>query len=283
MTLYPGVVTATTTDANGIRVTYYDVAPKGYDGPAVLMLHGSAGDAESNFWALYPMVAMTRRAIALDFALPPEEVELTLDHFLAEALAVIAATSPGRPVHVIGHSLGAVVAAAIAARHPELVRTATLVAGWIKTDRHQLLRNDVWQALAAEHSPLIAELNVFSSYSQQFLNGRTEADFRALLDRVRSRVHSQRVMTLNRHIDLSDEVGLIRAPTLVVGCAWDISVPIQHSQKLFGAITDARFAVIDSGHSVVQERPAELYFLIDPFIADPAATRAGQIIEYQPI
>jgi pimeloyl-ACP methyl ester carboxylesterase len=282
MTIYPGVRTGTV-DANGTAVTYYDSAPNGYEGPAVVLLHGTAGNAESNFWALYPMVAMTRRAVTLDFALPPEDIELTLDHYVDEVVAVIRATSPSRPIALVGHSLGAVVGAAVAARHPELVESLVLVAGWIKTDRHQLLRNTVWQWLAAQQSPVLAEFNVFNNYSHQYLTGRTEADFQALLQRTRQRVHSPRVMALNRVVDISDEVEAIEAPTLVIGCAWDQSVVLQRSRELFGAIVDSRFAVVDSGHSVVQERPAELYFLIEPFIADPKASAAGQVLAYEPI
>ena len=44
-------------------------------------------------------------------------------------------------------------------------------------------------------------------------------------------------------------------------------------------VAAARYAVIDSGHAVPQERPAQLFQLINEFVTDPAAAPAGGIRE----
>ena len=72
--------------------------------------------------------------------------------------------------------------------------------------------------------------------------------------------------------------GPCRATTLVVGCTQDQMVPRTHSLQLFGAIDDARYTEIDSGHAVVFERPAELLRLVDTFLRQPSASAAGSII-----
>jgi pimeloyl-ACP methyl ester carboxylesterase len=274
MTLYAeldeGVI-----DVDGLQVRFYESATEDIE-PPVVLVHGTGGPAENNFWALFPMLAFTRRVITFDLVIP--DGTLTLDDYVRQTEAVIRATSPGQPVALVGYSLGAVVAAATAARHPDLVDSLVLAAGWMQTDRQQLLRNDVWQTLTAEGSSAIADFQLFANYSGHHLVTRTAREFEELWERSRSVRYSPSVMELNRTIDISDEVSRIVAPTLVVGCTLDVMVPLRHSRELFGAIQDARYVEIQSGHAVVHERPAELFARIDTFLLDPHALRAGTIL-----
>ena len=56
-------------------------------------------------------------------------------------------------------------------------------------------------------------------------------------------------------------------------------VPARQTQLLFGGLPNARYAVIDSGHAVPYERPAQLFQLISRFVDSPAASPAGEIQE----
>jgi hypothetical protein len=55
-------------------------------------------------------------------------------------------------------------------------------------------------------------------------------------------------------------------------------VPLWHSKLLFGAIDDARYQEIDSGHGVVFERPGQLSQMVDQFNENPARFPAGSIV-----
>jgi pimeloyl-ACP methyl ester carboxylesterase len=280
--LFPTVVESSLT-VGGLEVSYYDTAQHDDGGPPVVLLHGTSGTAATNFWALYPMFALKHRVISFDFAVPADDAPLTLDTYVAQAQAVIEQLSPGRPVALVGHSLGAVVAAALAGRRSDLIDSLTLVAGWMKSDRHQLLRNDIWQQLHRQGSEALAEFGIFTAYSAPFLLARPVADYEALIAGARVRTTHVSVMDLNRIVDIADDVDQIVAPTLVVGCSLDQMVPLKHSRQLFGAIANSRYVEIYSGHAVTQERPAELFVLIEDFLAGPEATAAGSVLHSQRI
>ncbi|ELT42776.1 alpha/beta fold hydrolase [Arthrobacter nitrophenolicus] len=275
MSLYPDLKEGTVV-VDGIDVRFYD-SQRGNGEPPVVLLHGMEGSAEKDFWALFPMLAFTRRVITFDFGLPKDGQDLTLEHCVAQAQAVIEKLAPGSPVALVGYSFGAVVAEATAARKPDLVASLVLIAGWMKTDRHQLVRNGIWRELAQSGSSALSDFNLYSSYSAHYLCARTERDFQEIVEKSRRSSISPVVIKLSDNIDIGAEVQTISAPTLVVGCIHDQIVDVSHSRELFGAIRDSRYVEIEAGHAVVQERPAELFMLIDNFVAAPHATSPGDV------
>lgn len=266
-----------TVSAGPAQTTYYDSDPSGAARETIVLLHGTGGSAENNFWALFPMLAMRHRVVAFDF-LDPAEGEPAGEHYVEQALAVIAAASAGRPVHIVGYSFGAVIAALVATRHATALKSLTLVAGWLKTDTHQHLRNDIWRSLHASGHEALAPFTVLTSFSQSFINSKNPAELAALINGVRKGPDRSKKMEFNRAVDITEEVTRIGMPTLVVGCTHDQMVPIRHSRLLFGAIANSRFVEIASGHGIVHERPSELFAVIDRFIRDPEELPAGTVL-----
>lgn len=277
MTLEPATPLKALLD-NGSPLTFYDSGATCPDAQTILLIHGTGGSAEGAFWALFPMLAMRHRIISFTLTDPAPE-SATLQPYVDQAVAVIQAASPGHPVHVVGYSFGAVIAAKLAASHGDLVASLTLIAGWLKTDVQQLLRNDTWTQMERENSPALAPFTVYTTYSQRFLATKNAAEMQALLEAA-SNGEARRVkMALNRSVDIGDELAVITAPALVIGCTHDITAPIHHSRLLFGALANSRFAELDAGHGVVHERPAELFNMIERFVRDPAGTPAGTIFD----
>jgi pimeloyl-ACP methyl ester carboxylesterase len=100
-------------------------------GELVVYLHGLGGSA-SNFTDLAGLLATRYPGMAVDLpgfgrSAPPEGFDYALDSH-AEVVAAFVGGLPQRPVHLVGNSMGGAVALLIAARHPELVRTLTLLA-----------------------------------------------------------------------------------------------------------------------------------------------------------
>ncbi len=272
------VQTRAASTPDGAAINYYDSDPARKGRGTILLLHGTAGSAENNFWALFPMLAMRHRVIALDFV-DPDAATPEAGAYIEQVLAVIQAANGDEPVHLVGYSFGAVIAALHAAQHGSTVDSLTLVCGWVKTDNQQRLRNAIWRSLHDSGHEAIAEFSVYTNYSQPFLNAKNDSELEALIQGVRKGKDRSRKMAFNRHVDISGQLGAIAAPALVVGCSLDITTPLRHARMLFGGIADCRYAEIYSGHGVVHERPAELFTLIDEFVRNPFALPAGHVVK----
>lgn len=264
---------------DGLTVRYRVDGPDNGRLPLV-MVHGTAGSIDGHYGYIFPMMAYRQRVIALDFTEPAGDT-LALDQLVAQVQAVIEAECRGGPVSLLGYSLGAVVAAATAARLGKRVENLILVAGWQKTDTHQRFRNRVWKTLKTEGSVALTEYMTFCAFSPSFANLRSVDDMAAAAGMLTVTPFVEKQMDLNARIDIAAEVETITAKTLVVGCTFDMMVPKHHSKALFGAIVDARYTEIPSGHGVVHERPAELFYHIDNFTRQPDAYPAGTIIPAQ--
>lgn len=254
----------------------YDTDPSGSPSQTVLMLHGSGGTAAGSFWALLPMLGLRNRVVTFDFLDPREEDGS--DFYVDQATAVLNHLSQSGKAHLVGYSLGAVIAATTAAQSPELVQTLTLIAGWAKTDAQQLLRNDLWTELFTAGSPSLGKFAVFSTYSQAYLNARTPAELSALIAINQNGSGRAAKMNFNRSVDIVQRLEKIVAPALVVSCEADQTCPPRHSHMLFGGIENARLLEITAGHGVVHERSSELAANIGDFIRNPMAHPAGTII-----
>lgn len=266
-----------TVTVGGVDVRYYDTSDADDPRVPIVLLHGTAGAAATNFWALLPMLSFRHRVITFDFK-ESSAGPLTIEGFVRQVEAVIHKLAPNKPVTLVGYSLGAVVAAVAAAEHPDLVTNLVLISGWVATDGQQKLRNDIWRQLYDSESAALSSFMIFTAFGAPYLSSKSLVEVEELITAAQDGPDRARKMELNRSVDISEQAPKIQAPTLVVGCTHDQMAPIRHSRMLFGAIDDARFAEIESGHAVVHERPAELFTLIDGFATDPAAETAGAVL-----
>jgi pyruvate dehydrogenase E2 component (dihydrolipoamide acetyltransferase) len=115
-------------DVAGTRLRYLELGSG--DGTPVLLLHGFGADLNSWMFT-QPVLAEGRRVLALDL---PGHGGSRRDVGNGDAAALsgavegfLVALDPG-PVHLVGHSMGGAIAALLAARRPDLVRTLTLIA-----------------------------------------------------------------------------------------------------------------------------------------------------------
>lgn len=238
------------------------------DGIGLLLLHGTGADRNNNFGHLVDDL-LPRRTIRPDMSgsgLTRDDGEdLTVD-LLVEQVVAAARAETEQPFDIVGLSLGAVVAAASAAKHPSYIRRIVLIAGWSKPNPRQDLAFGLWRWLpnidlhsAAEYINLIA-------FSPGFLADRGKDWIEATVNSTAFTAGTLRQVDLDRKLDISADLGRISAPTLVVGCSQDQISPIANSHSLHAAINDSEYVEIDSGHLVVFEKPSELVGAINKFL-----------------
>lgn len=260
-----------------LSVPFHDTLAPEDTRDTVVLIHGTGGSAKTHFRTLFPMLAARYRVLAVDLQTPRNE--LTLAALTEQVAGVIDQQVPARTVHVVGYSLGALVAADLAGSRPESVASLTLVAGWVRADTQQRLRNRIWSRLFETDQDLLREFATWTAYGHPFLAGRGDADIQALVEARTFPEGIAEQMRLNSVADLTGRLAAITAPSLVIAGAHDQMVPARQTRLLFGGLPDARYAVIDSGHAIPHERPAQLFQLINEFVKDPAATPAGEVQE----
>lgn len=263
----------------GVTVRYRVAGPDNGRAPLVLV-HGTAGSIDGHYGYIFPMMAYRQRVIALDWSEPTGDT-LELSDLVAQVRAVIEAEVPSGPVTLMGYSLGAVVAAQVAADMGDKITNLILAAGWLKTDEHQKMRNDVWRQLRDQNSASITQYMTFCAFSPAFMNMKGFDAMVAASGMLTMSAFVDKQMDLNTRIDIAAACETITAKTLVIGGTYDMMVPKHHSKQLFGAIEDARYAEIPAGHAVVHERAAELFHYVDRFTAQPDEYEAGAIIPAQ--
>jgi len=248
--------------------------------PTVVIVHGTGGSTHAHFWALYPMLATRYRVVGVDYdPLPESATPLTVAALADQVATVIKTLADGTRVHLLGYSLGAVVAVQTAARADIALASLTLVSGWARTDVHQRLRIEAWRRLGAASPEAMPDLLLTSAHSAIYLRQLHDYQLRELQARYRDRRDARKENELNLRVDVRDETAAITVPTLIVGGALDAMVGAHHSRELFGAIADARYLEIPAGHAIPAERPAELFAAVDDFITDPSGHPAGSRIQ----
>lgn len=241
-------------------------------GSGLVLLHGTGGDGQSCWGHLVDLFTDRRTVITPDYSGSGETVDgggpLTLDLLVDQVVAVVEDVG-GEPIDLAGLSLGAVVAAAVAVRHPELVRRMILLGGWMRPDdARQQLSFALWRRLLDTCPELVKMWAPLTNLSAPFLRSLGHAKLTELIAGIDLAPGTDRQIELDMRVDLRDQVHLITTPTLVVGMSRDQTVPIEHSRELHAAISGSRYAEIDSGHAVVWERPAELIPLMRQFLFD---------------
>ncbi|MBT26921.1 alpha/beta fold hydrolase [Thalassobius sp. S69A] len=264
-------------EVNGVSVTYHEAGQANTDTAPIVLIHGSSGSTLGHFGFVFPMLAVRHRVISVDLAMPVAEGEkLELEHIEAQVLAVMKETCGNTPVTLLGFSLGAVVAAFLAARNPKSVENLVLLAGWAKTDTMMTFFNRTWFALRNAGVPEINDYTIYAAFGAPFLADKTIEMMTAGAMPLDAFVDAQ--MELNARIDISDLVPQIKARTLVIAGTYDQMVAKHHCRALFGMIDDARYAEVGSGHAVVFERAAEVTRLVDRFNMNPNEYAAGDTI-----
>jgi len=263
---------ATTISESGTTVHY--VATGG--GKPLVLVHGAGGNSEANWAHLRDRFHDRRLVITPNYAGSGETTDPGGDidvHLAVEQVAAAIRAADAGPVELVGFSLGSVVSAAVAAKHPELVKKLVLIAGWAThTDSRQELAIGLWRKLADGDLDSYRRFITLYLFSPKHLGAQGREAIERGLEQVDVTPNVIRQIELVQRVNIEALVPEIVIPTLVIGLTQDQLIPVEHARALHEAIGGSVYREIDSGHLVVWERPDELVREILGFLDEPAAT-----------
>jgi pimeloyl-ACP methyl ester carboxylesterase len=247
-------------------------------GPGMVLLHGTGGNAETNWGSLVDQLAQVRTVVRPDYSGSGETTDdgrsLTVAMLAAQVVAA-AQTAGKTPFDLVGFSLGGSVALYVAAEYPRLVRSVVSLSGFTScADTRQTLQFELWRDLIRTDLKAMARLLLLTGLSPDFLAGMESSSvLQAIEDIVVTNNWEgmARQVELDLTIDVSEHARRIARPSLIIGCTHDQMVPPAHSRCIAGLIPNARYLELDTGHLSMLERPDQLARSILEFVESDLA------------
>jgi proline iminopeptidase len=275
--------------------------------PVVLVLHGGPGNDYRYLLSLqalsdqYRVVFYDQRGTGLSPRVDPSE--LTLENMLADVDRMVQRFGKGRPVHIVGHSWGAMLAAAYLGRHPERVQGAVLAEPGmltsVKAREFELLMKRNTPVRLIGHAALswFRSLHVSGPDDQArgdffFLDLFTSApvelnplkdyfcdpkDARRMPFWRYSWTSSQTIPNRARNgrgeieIDLTRGVDKFPRPVLFLCGACDKLIGAEYQKDHLRAFPTARLAIVPrAGHSMFTDNPVESVAIVRSYLSEVA-------------
>lgn len=297
---------------NGLRLVYRQEGPS--QGPRVLLIMGLGG--QLTFWPQgfiqglhqrgYGTIRFDNRDCGLSSQCPEGDwpglwklwfgdhlpwhehftTPYTLDDMAADTAALVTALGQG-PVHVIGVSLGGMIAQLLAARWPDLVKSLVLI--MTSTSRPRL-PGPTLQAQASLLKPLPQGREALIGYTMDALRAIgspgypiSDEDLRELvtlnLDRAFHPDGTRRqLLAILASGDRVEALRRLRLPTLVIHGMDDPLIPCAGGEDIARCVPGARLVLIPGmGHDL---SPALIPVLLEPILThldaqEPSTTLSG--------
>lgn len=253
-------------EVDGAALTYDDEGPRDSDGVPLVFVHGWTADRHR--WD-HQMAHFgeKRRVVRLDLRGHGESTGAgarRIDELAKDVLALLDHLGIER-FAIIGHSMGGMIAQTIVLAHPERVERMVLVnsIGKMAYSRGRAL-------LMAASTLAPFKVFVAANIHRAFAPGHPREEIREYI-RASAETPREVVMTLYgamRAFDVLDRVAEIRTSTLMVHGYHDIQLPVAQMLRMAKAYPDAVIRIIDAGHELPVEKPAELTTALDRFLTE---------------
>ena len=219
---------------NGIHI-YYEVHGS-HGGAPLVLLHGGGSTIDSNFGRILPLLARTRRVIALEEQghgrSSDRDQPFTFEGSADDVAGLLRHLNVPQ-ADLLGFSNGASVALQVAIRHPQLVRKLVFASSMTKRDgAHAQLWEFIKQAEIASMPQALKD--AFLAVNPDSLKLRT--------------MHDKDAARMRGFADVPDAaVRGVRAPTLIITGDRDVT-RLEHAIEISRLFPDARLLVLPSGH-----------------------------------
>jgi pimeloyl-ACP methyl ester carboxylesterase len=184
--------------------------------------------------------------------------------------------------HVVGRSMGGMIAQELALRAPERVARLVLAATSARSDAHLAGVFRLWAELAESGAPLSIrhKSSLLWCLGKRALEAEGAAE-RYLVARARKdrpADYALQARACAEH-DALDRLSGLAVPTLVLSGADDRLTPTHHAEALVDALPDARGIVIPAaGHLAYLETPDEFAAAVLDFLAKAAVQPTRNVI-----
>jgi pimeloyl-ACP methyl ester carboxylesterase len=241
-------------EVDGSRLFYQEAGA----GEAVVLLHGLSGSAR---WWQHNLAALTAQFRVLNVDLigfGRSRGQRFVLRETARLLATLVDRLELAQAHLVGHSMGGYVAADVALHYPARVNRLVLVNA-AAVPFHRTYVHDAWGlAQALRYVPF----NFLPVLLSDALTSGPVTLVRALREIVAG--------------DLSEDLGRITTPALVVWGEHDTVIPLAIGRRLHAALPNAQWAVIPgAGHNPMWDRPAAFNRVVVDFLTDGKLETTG--------
>lgn len=191
----------------------------------------------------------------------------TMADLLDDACAVLDRLDIAR-AHWCGLSLGGAIALQAAVTAPQRVRRLVLADTAASFPPRERWDERIAAVLGGGMEPLIEPI-LQRWFTAPFMAGSPDAveTVRAMLRATQPRGYAEACDAL-RGFDLTARLGEVRAPTLVIAGAQDVSTPIERAVELVDGIVGAELEVLDAAHLSNVEQPADFTAALVRHLAD---------------
>jgi pimeloyl-ACP methyl ester carboxylesterase len=230
--------------------------------PAIVFVHGAALDHSTWQWQSRYLAHHGFGVLAIDLpghGRSPGTARTSIEA-MADWVAAFIEAACVEKAHVVGHSMGSLVALATAIRHPQRVATLALLGVSVP-----MPVGEAFLAAAKDDSPAALDMQTVWGHARHVALDESPIPGLALAGATRQLV--ARAHPGLQHADLAachayapslDGIRALRIPTLVVAGKRDQMTPLKAGQALSGAIPGARFTTLDAGHALTIEAPREV-------------------------
>lgn len=222
-------------------------------GPPVVFVHGGAVDGRF-FKDNVPALVDAFRVITVDLwghgRSPDREGPFSLASFADDVAAVIERVAGGL-AHVVGHSIGAVVALDLAMRHPGVVDRLVVASGGFDSSEEQI--PDIDAAVAGTVRFLGSTYGEVSPDGEDHFAVVVRKDFE---------------LSAREPRWTEADLGTISARTLVLSADDDLT-PLTHTVAMYLAIPDSELSIVPgTSHFFLQEKPEAANAILRSFLLD---------------
>jgi pimeloyl-ACP methyl ester carboxylesterase len=235
---------------------------------SLIFIHGSGGD--HSLWSLqYAKLHKHYNIVAVD--LPGHghsqgSGESDVENYCLWVRKLLDILDLKDPV-LVGHSLGAAITLAFTRNYPQEISGIVAVGGGMKMPVNPSLL-EFLKTNPAEAIVLICKFSLAKENRPQFF-----APLKKNLSRANVDVLHGDLSACNK-LNLTEELGKISAPALVICGAEDKMTPPDFSRQIAGGIGGAKLCLIEgAGHMVMMERPKEFNDALNVFASSLAPGR----------